>query len=771
MKSKTPLLLLLALLAIVAIIAFRHLSEDEPTETRPENPPVLAGEPGPASRLAIIPAEGPEMVFVKRDGNWQIVQPLETAALNYRVADAADLLSNLRAERQFAPGEKETPTLDDMGLSRPRWTLALTDQTGQRFELEVGTAPPLDPQATYVRRPGESTVSVVRRDFATALGRSAKDYRQKTVLDLPQADIRALSITGRGRPIRLEEREGAWQLTEPQAGRADPNAIADLLREISYLRAEAFVDSAPASLARYGLSAEGNPLVIQATLAGPASETAPATAPAAKVRELWLGLPTRDRKSVYARTGDSNSVFLLPADLIETFSPDPLSLRDKRLLAFSPAAVTRVRLRSGGRPFTFVRTAGGFEAVEPYAGPADANAVSDLLAELAAAEAEDWTLAAPVPQAVWTEDPAARVELHTADANRPVVLLRGPATGTGRLTYVKAGGSPLTATIRTERAEQLFPAPDTLWGTRLYTRPAETAVARVTVAKPGETWLLTRDANGLWQAQAPVKVRADQDQVNRLIETLSNLRAEQVVAVGPVVPNTYAKDDNRIIVALEGPAAAAQTRPASGPATRPTTQPTTQPATQPAGRLAKSFSAVRLDGKTYAWVEGRTITAVGQFPESLYETFNAELRDRRVWQFDPNAVRAFRVIGGPDRLALQRTETGWAFANDPALEVDDERVNRYLADLADLRLERFYVHTGQGREEPKKYGFDELMMSIEVDLAGSDRPLVLDVGMGGLNRAENRFARASTVGGVFLLDATTLRKITATVEMFEKQTP
>jgi len=80
----------------------------------------------------------------------------------------------------------------------------------------------------------------------------------------------------------------------------------------------------------------------------------------------------------------------------------------------------------------------------------------------------------------------------------------------------------------------------------------------------------------------------------------------------------------------------AATRPATKPATRPATKPAVKPATRPATTKPApilhtyTFKVVRIGDNCYAWVEGPKITAVGEFPKSLWDDLTAELRGKTV---------------------------------------------------------------------------------------------------------------------------------------------
>jgi len=796
MKPKTAILLLIILAACAVFVVVRHtdLFKKAPSQPTAAEMRVFPAEPNGAKGLTITPRDGDPLVFEKDDGKWHIrISPEVLApAVQYKVDRAADLLKKLRCQTRSGAKDPDVPSPEMTGLADPLWTVELLDAEDRTFALQVGrTRRQGSGNVTYVRVVGDDRICVVERDFAYALEPRRDEYRDKTVLDLDRDRIVRLRTDG-PKAFELKKVDGNWQIIHPISARPDPNKVKDLIGAVASVEAEEFVADKPSSLVRYGLEEGKEAMLLRvweaprppATTA-PATQTAPAGAPEPKEFILAFGIRTRDNRKVYAKLRAADPVFRLPVSLLDKLAPAIEELRDKRLLAFEPGAITQVDLEIGGQKAWFAKGDAGWLMAKPYAGEANSQRIEQLLKDLAALEPERWAdeKEAP-PKLSGLDPPRGKITLHLKDEPKPVTLLIGSASSTGLMTFLKDADAESVAIVKTSETASLLSDPATYWGTELFAVAPEARITRLVVTRPGETWTIVRDEKEGWKATTPLATKADGDNVEKIIERISRLQADKVVALGPMVPNTYIRDKNLITVQFvseirpepvpttasapaTGPAEVPATAPASGPATRPATGPATQPATAPAPIVKTHVvQAIQRDGKTYAWVVEKKAAAVGEFPGDLYDALNAELRDRRVWQFDPDRVTGIRIVAGSEKVDLKREKDEWVCPLDKLLKIDARKVTDFLSDIGSLRTERFYTHKNLPTDT-EKYGFKEPWVTIGLDVEGG-KPLSLTVSNEGLNKTKNRFARAAALAGVFLITADDLKKLSKTLKDFEK---
>ncbi|MBI3080182.1 MAG: DUF4340 domain-containing protein [candidate division NC10 bacterium] len=182
----------------------------------------------------------------------------------------------------------------------------------------------------------------------------------------------------RGTATATLERDGkTWRLTGAVRGRADPNRVENLLRELTRPGIKEFVAEAPANLTAYGL-------------APPASRIALTTDEKAPPQTLLLGRADKARGGVYARRGEGSPVLLLEERVAKAVPERFLDLRDKTLLVFSRDQVEALTLASPKGEVELERTGGKWEIVKPERLPADPKGVDRLLPDLTFARAQEF---------------------------------------------------------------------------------------------------------------------------------------------------------------------------------------------------------------------------------------------------------------------------------------------------------------------------------------------------------------------------------------------
>ncbi len=807
MKSRSTIILLVVLAGCVGYVVLRGAGVFAPKDAAPPPPPaertLFDEAPGPIARLAITPRDGQAMAFENRGGQWRITAPLDAPADPAAVRNVLQLVEQLRWRQRFEPGDDDAPPPDATGLDRPAWTLELTDAQNRRYTLHVGSDRPWSttPEA-YVRPAGSRTTYVVRGEFSRLLSRPLRTYRDRTVLDLDPQRIVRIQAAGQA-AYTLEKRDGQWRVVAPFTGRGNPAAVTELLRALAQVQAQAIASDDPAAeaaagttapadpYARYGLS-EGRSTVVRLHVQDPAPATGPASAPAAtpapRTYALHFGARMQGEDTVYARLEDRPAVYLVPASVLAKVLIPPSDLRSRDLLDFAPPAVRQVELQLPEDKVVLDRTDEGWAMTSPYAGPANARQVEEMLATLAGLQAQAWRdPVTDAPEAHGLTAPRLLATVRLEDGTVRTLRIGGP-TESGLMTYARPGETESYALVDSDAARTLLAEPGVYWNTHLFALPEHADVRSLVVKRPGETFTIERDGE-LWHMTTPEAGFADVPNVEAMLRQLRTLDAQRVATLGPMVPNAYLQDQNLVTVELTyelpappaptaAPTADPTTAPAgedaNAPATQPASQPAAPPATgpadpAPAGRRGTVvIQAIRKGMNTFAWVlQGDdTVVPIGEFAPGLYQAMNLELRERSLWSFDPVAVAGFRVIAGERQFALERTSEGWAVPGDPHVAIAAAKVRQFLQDVRTLRMERF--HTAQVTEENlKRFGFHEPWLALEL-YRPDEPPLRLIIASQGLDETGNRFARGGFREGIFLLPADELRKIAKTLRDFER---
>jgi hypothetical protein len=198
------------------------------------------------------------------------------------------------------------------------------------------------------------------------------DERQKTEenKDKPfvfdRAAVKALALQGKSGPIRLEKNGEEWRITRPLETVADKDAVEGLLTTLESghidRRLGEVKDRKP-----YGLDPPASSVTVETTSGPPQSVGLGDQAP---IGGAWFALV------------GGKEVAVVSAPLGEAANKDLLSLRDKTLLAFDPFKVKGLTIARGRETIVLEKPAEGWKIVQPFDGPADGPAISDLLSAL-----------------------------------------------------------------------------------------------------------------------------------------------------------------------------------------------------------------------------------------------------------------------------------------------------------------------------------------------------------------------------------------------------
>ncbi|MEO2167200.1 MAG: DUF4340 domain-containing protein [bacterium] len=367
---------------------------------------------------------GEEEVVLVRDGDfWIIREPRAARADQERVTALLEKALGSPILREL---EGSATDHAKYGLSPPQARLDFRTDEGAVHRLDLGRETPLGGNA-YARTEHAGFV-LVSRDLPFAANRGFDDLRNRKALP-PHRKPDEIRMRRPGLPDTLLVRsEATWKIVDPFLAEADNEVVAEFLRRLDRLRAEAFLDDATeADLDAYSFHpppleielgypqpTEGDGLRI--AIGGPNLRAA--------TPQVWLridNLPTL--LSV-------NKPDVIPLDL----SPD--ALRDKRLLKANAREIDAFTIeRAGVDPLRLVRGETGWTVA---GAPADAGTIRRYLDDAlglrgeqtlsTAGGAEHFGLATPSLRIVFEATPAdspRALRLHETEDSRFVAAAEG----------------------------------------------------------------------------------------------------------------------------------------------------------------------------------------------------------------------------------------------------------------------------------------------------------------------------------------------------------
>jgi hypothetical protein len=204
---------------------------------------------------------------------------------------------------------------------------------------------------------------------AAETGASATPAAPK-LADIPESQIQQVDITKKGSPAVILQREnGSWMITAPEQYRADQGAVTTLLSTLNPLNADSVVEDKPTDIGKYGL--------VTPTLTATVHEKG------GKIDQLLIGNDIPAGSLVYARLGSSPKVYALSNSVKTSLDKGLNDLRDKRLLTFDTAKLTRVQLVSSKGAVEFGKNGSGeWQMIKPQPYRVDNSQVEELVRKL-----------------------------------------------------------------------------------------------------------------------------------------------------------------------------------------------------------------------------------------------------------------------------------------------------------------------------------------------------------------------------------------------------
>ena len=473
---------------------------------------------------------GQETITLKKEGaGWNVTQPVAAAA------DAATVESLIRQFTEATRAKTIAASAADsaeFGLAQPAFTLAMQPSDGTAaFTLHVGQETPTA-SGYYVSVGEAAAVLTIAAEVKAGLDKTLYDLRDKTVLHFDPAQLTKAIFTYPNQPtaqietVELTQQNGVWQITAPQALKADSRIVNDLFSTLKNAMIQEFTSETAENLAQYGLAQPPQTL----TLFSGDTHTP---------QMLRLGKSDEAKKGVYAQQSATGNVFLLPDFLVKQFPQSLRDLRDKSLFAFANAEIQKIALTADGQSIVLERgdAADDWKITQPQALPADAADVTTLLSEANLLRVRDFVTddARDLSQYGFTSPQfSLSVWKNTADA--PQTLLIGQTTPDQAGLYAKLENQPDVVILA---ADALTRIPKTLFELRdRKVLHIEQAAIQKIALQYAETSLELRQDGDSWTSSAPEKRTLAGYKVNNLLYDVAALEFDEEFAA-PAALHVY----------------------------------------------------------------------------------------------------------------------------------------------------------------------------------------------------------------------------------------
>lgn len=357
-------------------------------------------------RALTLSGKGRDPVQLKKEAQWQIVEPIKTEADHFSVQDLLGALSNLEAEREILAAPND---LKPFGLLEPSFTLRF--QAGEQpHELLVGDKNPVG-DGSYAKTGDQARVFLIAEGNRSALNRGLDDLRKRQLFTFQRDDVTGVKVAwrdGNATALELASGEKEWIAPANPEMKVKKSKVDNLIEQVHWLRAQGFLENEPKNLPSHGLE----PPLVTITMQLKAGEQA----------ELKLAEKKQDAKQVAALSSQLAAVVQVAAGTLDDLPRNLQQLQDRSILGFKPDEIKELVWNLNESQGHAVRLAEdqwglqkGEQPPEPLKEPWP---VRSLLWDLGDAEYQHKL--EPMPP--MSPKPWCRIELRSAASNLLVIL-------------------------------------------------------------------------------------------------------------------------------------------------------------------------------------------------------------------------------------------------------------------------------------------------------------------------------------------------------------
>jgi len=360
----------------------------------------------------------------------------------------------------------------------------------------------------------------------------------KRLLNLDAKQVSHFELVHSNQTIVLEKTGPHWDIKQPIAVRADFAAVSSTLDELEFTERSRTLteqDLQGASLAGFGLEPPRASIRLQ-TKSGPVA--------------LLIGNATPTKNALYVQVAGRREVCLAPVSLYERATPRLDALRSRTAMEFTPAAVTRLEIKTADRVIELKKTAAHWTIVRPLSVRADQDKISELLSGLTGLQVQEFISEDPKDLHNYhLDEPDREITVLIGEAGQTLLLGRSPTNAAGQV-YAKLKNADSIFTIDGAAAKKFAVQINDLRDPQvLGVTPA--SVKSIAIARGANRLTLQRDSQG-WQITAPLSVPAEESAVQQWLAELIGVRAKRFVADVTTDPQQYGLTQPSAVVTLTG---------------------------------------------------------------------------------------------------------------------------------------------------------------------------------------------------------------------------
>jgi hypothetical protein len=448
MKKSTLIILLLAILAGAAAYYFDWKRGEKEAGKAPADASKLAFtvQPDEIQSLTISYPADPKsqpVSFEKRDGAWQITQPLQTGADVPAIQGIVQGLAAARIE-QTVPGTPDR--LKVYGLDPPDVILDFQLKNGAKHSAQLGKKD-FTGSSVYAVLDHGKDVALVPESLLVSSDKPLQVLRDHSVLHIDSSEVRSFDLKNAAGEVVAAKDKTGWNLIKPSPGGADSDAVNVLVAAISAAKFVNIESETADSLAMYG---------AKYGLANPAITF---TTGDDKGKSATLLIGKKEGDEYFARDASRPTIFRVNQDLVKKLAVGYPDLRDKKIVRLDPADIVHVEIHNANGTIACSRKG---DADWVFDEPADQKGKSASLEKLFSALGEaraDQIIDHPAPDIfARLAKPAFDAALTAKDGKKMNIAI---SKESGDFVYARNSAAPTVYKLKKQILETLnFKPPD-----------------------------------------------------------------------------------------------------------------------------------------------------------------------------------------------------------------------------------------------------------------------------------------------------------------------
>lgn len=660
------------------------------------------------------------------DDSWQMVAPFKTTDVD--VMGINTLLEELKALRVERYVSHTPDNLKEKGLEKPylRFNIQPSKENEKPIEVLIGNKIK-DDTGRYAKMSDRPEVFILNTETLTKIDKAGTDLLDRSFVNLLSGGHLLQVESKQGmESFTLSRKDGVSEWKLPQVpGEVDVQASSSLNSTVFQLEVDRFVEYGEGiNWANYGLDKPTRTVTL--TVGEPDKK---------KNVIIQLGKPVpMEPKKVYARRTDKPGVAVLTEKQTEVLTRNKLAYVDHILLDLEPDKITNIERTQGDKKLTLTRKGDDWQITAPSMHQADGQIASEFVNSLAKLRADDIvSISAEDIKKYGLDMPELTVTLQPT---KHTIALSRVQPGEKKQRFARIDNSNKIAVLPEHVIRQLLEPP-------LYFR--DRLVASFNQC---DTLIMTRDSRQAtftkkddnWQLTAPIIVEAEDARLVSLMESVSKLRVEELVAE---------KAENLKQYGLDKPGVRWQF--------------------QNDGKTVLDILIGNRNpstGRAFAKLTGKDLVFL--LSEDQTKKLIAEFRERKPWTEPVDAAQVTRVKLTRKGMSVEvmKDNNIWKEKGTGKI-VEQKVVNELLGALANLEVVRYVLDK---EENLPLYGLMPSQMTIEVESPSGKQ--ILHLGNQFVNTTQ-RYGRSEDKAspGVFILKKDDTEKLFIELSALNKSQP